>query len=106
MGGKTEVFYCNVKILLHHRPNSFHDKLSREADEGVSARGRFLHPPRLSLVNYSKGNNQLDETKRVLTSMIAYPQWKIWRDMGGQNEFLYCNVEILLHHRPNSFHDE
>ena len=27
------------------------------------------------------------------------------REMGGQNEVLYCNVKILLHHRPNSFHD-
>ena len=26
MGGKTEVFYCNVKIMLHRRPNLIHDE--------------------------------------------------------------------------------
>ena len=25
MGGQTKFFYCNVKILLHHQPNSFND---------------------------------------------------------------------------------
>ena len=27
--------------------------------------------------------------------------FKIWREMGGQTEFFYSNVEILFHHRPN-----
>ena len=26
--------------------------------------------------------------------------------MSGQNEVFYWNVEIMLHHQPNSFHDE
>ena len=73
MGGQTEIFYRNVEILLHHRPNSFHDELRREADEEVSARGRFLHCPQCFGVNDSKGNNKLDEKKRVLTSLVAYP---------------------------------
>ena len=67
MGGQTEVFYCNVEILLHHQPNSFHDERIREADEGVSERGLFLHRPRCFGVNDSKGNNQLDEIERLLT---------------------------------------
>ena len=75
MGGQTEVFYRIVEILLHHRPNSFHDELSRKADEGVSARGLFIHRPRCFGVNGSKGNNQLYETKRVLTLMVASPEW-------------------------------
>ena len=45
MGGKTEVFYCNVKIMLHHQPDLIHDELIREADEGVSAQGRFIYRP-------------------------------------------------------------
>ena len=32
--------------------------------------------------------------------------FKVWREMGGQTEFFYRNVEILLHHPPYSFHDE
>ena len=31
--------------------------------------------------------------------------FKIWRDMGGQTEVFYYNVKIMLHQRPNSFHD-
>ena len=37
MSGKNEVFYCSVKIVLHHQPNSFHDEWIRESDEGVSS---------------------------------------------------------------------
>ena len=66
MGRQTEVFYCNVKILLHHQPNSFHDELSREADEGVSARGKFLHRPQLLVlmteketINWTRQNGYL-----------------------------------------------
>ena len=67
MGRQTEVFYCNVKIMLHHQPNSFHDEQRREAYEGVSARGQFIHLPRCLGVNGRKGNNQLDEIERLLT---------------------------------------
>ena len=75
MGGQTEVIYWNVEILLHHRPNSFHDEWSREADEGVSAWGWFIHRPKCSGVNDSKGNNQLDGSKGVLTLMVVSPEW-------------------------------
>ena len=75
VGGQTEVFQCNVWILLHSRLNLFRGEWSREADEGVSAWGRFLHRPRCFGVNDIKGNNQLDETKQVLTSMVSSPQW-------------------------------
>ena len=42
MGGKTEVFYCNVKILLHHQPNSIYDERIRETYEWVSAGGNVF----------------------------------------------------------------
>ena len=44
-----------------------------EADEGVSARGRCLHRLRCFGVNDIKGNDKLDEIKRVLTSLVASP---------------------------------
>ena len=73
MGGQTEVFNSNVEILLHHRPNFFHDEWRKEADEGVSAWWKFLHRPRCFGVNESKGNSKLDETKRVLTLVGCFP---------------------------------
>ena len=62
MGGQTEVFYCNVEIMLHHQPNLFHDEWEIEADEGVSAWGWFIDSPRCVGVDDSKGKNQQDET--------------------------------------------
>ena len=79
MGGKTEVFYYNVEILLHHCPTSFHDEQSKEADEGVSSQGQFIHRPQCFDVYDRKGNNQLDEKEWLLTSMVTSPQWTtVW----------------------------
>ena len=45
MGGQTEVFYFNVKIMLHHRLDLINDECIRESDEGVSAQGQFIYCP-------------------------------------------------------------
>ena len=55
MGGQTEVFYRNVKILLHHWLNSFHDEWGRKDDEEVSAWGWCIDRPQLFGVHYRKG---------------------------------------------------
>ena len=61
MGGQAEIFYCNVKIMLHHRPDLIHDEWIKEADEGVSEQGQYIYRPWCFGVNDRKGNNKLDD---------------------------------------------